>query len=276
MLWLLNEFIKFLKKLIFEYSNPGLNHVPGFFIMIRLFITIAIFTSSVSIHAEEYYIPHETVFALTSGIYYDNTEEINNFLTKNSLPIVKPRHVFYSGIQYKSNSTSLLNDKVYQYLYSFDIRVPFTRSIEIPDYSVELQSWSFFAELTTFESFIKTVTVHPILGMGVSNSNLSITRKKTNEGLFPGNGIYSSFDKFTLLFNVGGGCDYRLNIAKNKKETRNIIFSFEARYSIALDKLNMYNSSWTSGTKNIKEIPGYYAPGLSIEFKVGYEEQKNQ
>jgi len=45
---------------------------------------------------------------------------------------------------------------------------------------------------------------------------------------------------------------------------------------IALDKLNMYNSSWTSGTKNIKEIPGYYAPGLSIEFKVGYEEQKNQ
>ena len=244
--------------------------------MKRIIIILTLISSFSNLIAEEYYIPRESVLALTGGIYYDNTEDINNFLSKNSLPNVKPEHVFYSGIQYKSNSMSLLNDKVYQYLYSFELRVPFTRSVKSPDYSIELQAWSFSAEITTFESFIKTVTVHPILGFGVSNSNLSITSKNTNEEFFTGNGTYSNFDKFTFLLNIGGGCDYRLNILENGKDTKNIIFSFEARYSISLDKLNLYNDSWTAGTKIIKEIPSYYAPGLSIEIKLGYEAQKNQ
>lgn len=241
--------------------------------MKRLIIIIALLTSFGSIQAEDYYIPREAVIAITGGTYYDDIEDINNFLSKNSMPNIKPEHVYYSGIQYKANSISLLNDKVYEYLYSFDLRLPFTRRIENSDFSVELQSWSFFTEITTFESFIKMLTVHPILGFGISNSNFTIIHKNKNEGFFPGNGIYSSFNKFTLLLNIGGGCDYRLNILKEDKESINIIFSFEARYSISLDKLKLYNANWTIGMESIKDIPSYYAPGLSIELKVGFEVQ---
>ncbi|MFC2130062.1 hypothetical protein ACFLSQ_01385 [Bacteroidota bacterium] len=242
-----------------------------------IIISIIGIVSYISVYAENYYIPKTSVLGVTSGIYYDNTEDINRFLKKNNLPQLETANVYFAGCHYKSNYLPLFSNIAHKVLYSFDIRFPFTRKVDNPDYSVEMQTHSFFVELTAFESYIKTVTVHPILGFGLSSTNLIIERKNRagiSDGFLEKESGFYNFKKTTALFNIGGGCDLRINWLDNAIETKNILFSFEARYSIALDFTNIYNTNWTLSSSDENEIPDYYAPGLSIEIKIALETQK--
>ncbi len=242
-----------------------------------IIISIIGIVSYISVYADSYYIPQTSVHGLTAGIYYDNTENINRFLQKNNLPRFETGYVYFAGCHYKSNYLPLLSNIAHKVLFSFDIRFPFARKVENPDYSVEMQTHSFFVELTAFESYIKTVTVHPILGFGLSSTSFIIERKNRgdmSDGFLTKESGFFSFKKTTALFNIGGGCDLRINWTDNTLETKNILFSFEARYSIALDFTNFYNSNWTLAGSDENEIPDYNAPGLSIEIKIALETQK--
>lgn len=266
MLWQNNILIYY----IFKARNFN---ITGF-----LFIIFILITLNSSIVKAVFNIPKTNILGLSGGIYYDNLEDINKFLMMNELPKLEPGYQYYYSMNLKTNYIPYIFDESHSVIYSIDVRLPIDRILNESGKQIKLNTYSFFAEFSAFESYLKSITVHPIVGFGYSKSILEIKLDDNKADFFqklnPDGKIFD-FEKSTLLFNLGGGIDYRTNLKDLTEYKINLLFSFNARYSMCLDAYRINDSKWKYNRASISQIPKYYAPGLSIELGLAIEYQIN-
>ena len=158
----------------------------------------------------------EHLFNLSYGIYYDNSKDMNRFLENNDLPPINTTDVKYISINYSTNQCPFFYDEAKHIFYSISLRLPFTRYFGNNNYENTLQTYSFFFETFIFESYLKRITIRPILGFGLSQTDFTI--RKINGDFIDLNtlNIKSNstikFTKFTALLNIGGGGAFRYKI----------------------------------------------------------------
>jgi hypothetical protein len=225
--------------------------------------------------AEEFYYPKTDIFSVSSGIYYDNPDKINSLLKK----IIKTdnliSHVYFVRLNYKFNHNPIISNKPYFILYSLGLQIPFSRHSNNVFYNAELQTYSTTIEVSVFESYLKTVTVHPVIGLGYSLTELLMPIKYNSEfGINYLDDKVNKYEKSNLNLILGGGSDLRLNLRESEQERKNLLLSFEVRYSINLDVLGIIGGDWEVGRYAARGIPNYIGPGLSIELKIGIENQR--
>jgi hypothetical protein len=222
-----------------------------------------------------YYIPKTIIAGSSFGIYYDDSRNFNEFLSAFDLPEFSEQYQYYQSVNVKSNYIPFIFDDLHSVLYSIDIRLPFNRELINGKDKVSLNTYSYFLEFTGFESFLRYLTVHPFVGIGYSQTSLSIN--SSDKFLFgTKNQLVNDveIEKSTLLFNLGGGFDYRKKIIESESTRVNLLVSFNAKYSMCLDAWKINDSNWKSEGQTIEQLPQYYAPGLSIELGIGLEFQE--
>ncbi|OGU13213.1 MAG: hypothetical protein A2X61_05300 [Ignavibacteria bacterium GWB2_35_12] len=206
------------------------------------------------------------------GIYFDNLSDINKIITENGFPAIESEHVYYIGFNYASNHFPFPFYHIPNIFISLDVRIPFERTIENGNKSTSLKTYSFFLELEGFHDLINNIAIYPIIGLGCSITHLDLRKDSLIEFKdFLSNPGNSRFTKFNLLLNLGGGMDYKVNLAEDYMKKINLLFGLNIRYSLNLDVLGLYDKRWTSAGQYIDGLPEYHAPGLSIEMKVGIE-----
>ncbi|TAL66892.1 MAG: hypothetical protein EPN82_16675 [Bacteroidetes bacterium] len=206
------------------------------------------------------------------GLYYDNTEELSNILAENGFPEIKPENVYYIGFNYASNHLPFPFYHIPNIFMSFDLRIPFERTVENGNRASSLKTYAFFLELEGFHDLINNIAIYPIIGFGCSITHLDLRNDSSIDFKdFITKAGNSRFTKFNLLLNLGGGMDYKINLTEDYKKKINFIVGLNIRYSLNLDVFGMYDKRWSSAGKSINGLPDYHAPGLSIELKFGLE-----
>jgi hypothetical protein len=239
-----------------------------------LLIPVIIFLNFSVCISGKYYIPSTIIPSCSAGIFYHNLSSVNDFLLSNNVSGLSPERASFLGLQMKTNDLAFLSDDFKYLLFSLNLLLPIgSPRSGIEKYS-DLKTYAFFLELSTFESYIKVVTVHPVVGFGISYSSLALDSRGNTimflENLNKEPGIYH-LEKFTALFKLGGGGNLRINLSEKNKEAINLLISFETSYSINLDALKFYDGSWFLGDHNINDIEDYYAPAFMIELRIGIE-----
>ncbi len=239
-------------------------------IFIILFSFISFYIVTFALEKPEYDL--YTHLCIKSGMYFDNTSDINKIITESGYPAIEKENVFYIGFNYASNHFPFPFYHIPNIFISLDVRIPFDRNVKNENKSSALKTYSLFLELEGFHDLINKITVYPILGFGASWSHLDLT----NDSSFNFNKVsnksgYERFSKFNLLLNLGGGMDYKIYITEDYLKKVNLILGLNIRYSLSLDILGLYDKRWSSAGKYIDGLPEYHAPGLSIEFKFGLE-----
>jgi len=225
--------------------------------------------------ADDYYYPKTDIFSVSTGIYYDNPNNINSLLKKIIMTDDFMGHVYYFGISYKVNHNPIISNKPYFLLYSLDFKFPITRKTSNVYYNAELQTYSLSAELSVFESYMKIVTVHPVIGIGFSKTELLMPIKYNEEHMIHYlDNKMNKYEKSNLNLILGGGCDLRINIRESEQEVKNFLISFEVKYALNLDVLKILDGKWQVGSSEVPGLPDYTLPGLSIELKLGIENQR--
>lgn len=221
----------------------------------------------------------EHILDLTYGLYYDNSKSLNQFFENNNIPLIEKNYTKTVGLNYHTNICPFLFDEPSHFFYSVSLVLPVTHSIRGDNFDNELQTYSLFLETFVFESYLKKITIRPILGIGLSQTELII--RKSDDGFveFKELNIKTNsairFTKFSALLNIGGGGAFRYKLIDDAFKTKNLILGFDIRYSIPLDILNIYNDKWKVYKSNIS-IGDYHAPGLSLDFYLGIEVQKKK
>lgn len=227
------------------------------------------------LEAEEFYYPKTDIFSVSGGIYYDNPGKVNSLLKKVIVTEDLTSHVYYLGLSYKFNHNPIIWNNPYFILYSLNLQVPFSRKTNNVYYNAELQTYTASVEISTFESFIKTVTVHPLIALGLSYTELLMPIKYNETfGINYVDDKINKYEKTDLNLILGGGSDLRLNLSESATERKNLLLSFEVRYSINLAVLGIIGSEWRVGSYKSEGIPSYTGPGLSVELKIGIENQR--
>lgn len=244
--------------------------ITGFFVF-----SLILFSINISCLIAAYYIPKTNIIGTGFGIFYDDIQDMNNFLVDNELPELSNNYQYYVSLNLKSNYLPFICDDSHSILYSIDFKLPLEREVSNVKYIVNLNTYSFFAEFSAFESFLRYLTVHPLVGVGFAETKMKIqTNTEQNEflnGLGATQTVYD-FDKSTILFNLGGGFDYRKNLSNFENSRLNLLISLNARYSMCLDVWRINESDWKFDGKTTV-LPKYYAPGLSIELYISMEFQ---
>jgi|GEM_PF-3749701 len=228
-----------------------------------------------SAFAEEFYYPKTDIFFISSGIYYDDPGKINSLLSKSFETTKLPAQVYYFGIGYKINHNPIISNKPYFLLYSIEAKFPLSRRTNNIYYNAELQTYILSLDVSTFESYVKTVTVHPIIGFAFSKTDLILPLKyDDSDKRFYTDKFTQKFEKFSASLNIGGGADLRIRLREFEQETKNLLLTFNAKYSICLDKLNFYDKKWTNNSIIPEELSDYSGPGLAIELNISIENQR--
>ncbi|MBI5324807.1 MAG: hypothetical protein HZB41_05970 [Ignavibacteriae bacterium] len=237
-----------------------------FLILFLLFLSI---NASHALEKPEYDL--YTHICLKQGIYFDSPSELNSILSENGYPKIEPGNVFYIGLNYSSNHFPFPFYRIPNIFLSFDLRIPFDRNSGAEKYSA-LKTYSVFLELEGYHDLINDITVYPILGLGASISHLDLRNDSIidYQDILIKNGS-ARFTKFNLLLNLGGGLDYKIKITEDYLKKLNLLVGLNIRYSLNLDVFGLYDKRWSSAGKSIDGLPGYHAPGLSIELKIGLE-----
>ncbi|MGA2297577.1 MAG: hypothetical protein ABSG15_08530 [FCB group bacterium] len=213
-----------------------------------------------------------TQMSIKTGVYYDEIDEMNQFLRNYGFPVIDRANVFYMGFNYAANHIPFLIYPLPNIVISTDFRFPFARQVQ-KESTVSLNSYSCFLEAMGFHDIINNITIYPIIGLGISWTNLDIKGNYVeldSPGVFNAGKYGYRFSKFNALFNLGGGADYRLTLSEDYRKKVSMLFGLNVRYSLSLDVFGMYNKSWTSNGQSVP-LPSYHAPGLSIELKIGIE-----
>jgi hypothetical protein len=241
----------------------------------KTILLILLFSFPLVSVAEEFYYPKTDIFSVSGGIYYDNPGKINSMLKKVIGADDLISHVYYLDFNYKINHNPIIWNSPYFILYSLNLQVPFSRKTSNIYYNAELQTYSASVEISTFESYVKTVTVHPLIGLGLSYTELLMPVKYSEAlGINCVDDKMNKYEKSNLNLILGGGSDLRLNLRESEQERKNLLLSFEVRYSINLDVLGIIGGDWEVGRYAAIGIPDYIGPGLSIELKIGIENQR--
>lgn len=147
---------------------------------------------------ENYSFPQNTQY----NLYLTNRQFnfINVYIYSNSIPYISLNGIILYSLDFSTNYFNYTNDFKYS-RYSINLR--------------------------TFESFLKGVTVHPNLGIGIVQIILKnqLSSKNIN----------------SINFNIGGGIDSRIKLYENEKIRYNLLQSINLLYSIMLKEINNYS-----------------------------------
>ena len=245
--------------------------------LILLTVVIVFSVSNSSMGLDSPFEEHS--FNVNYGFYFDNIKDLNKYFELNKLPEINKNYGEFISLNYSTNECPFLFDQPNHIFYSFSFLLPLPRYFTDNNYNNNLYTYSLFLETFIFESYLKKITIKPIVGIGFSQTNLVI--RKTNSTLnelknldMETNSAFR-FTKFTALLNLGGGGAFRFKLIDDAFKTKNLIFGFDVRYSISLDVFHLYNDKWKLDKTNV-DLPNYYAPELSIEFYVGVEVLKKK
>lgn len=239
--------------------------------LIILFIFIITGKQLLALEKPEYDI--YTHLTAKAGLYFDETDEINEALKTLCYPEMQTSVVPYLGINYAANHFPFLFYSIPNIFFSIDFRIPLERR-STDNLSTELKTSSLFIELEGFHDLINNITVYPIVGFGFSWTNLDLYDTSSNPGtveIINGSVKRTRFSKFNALLNLGGGFDYKINLTHDYLKKVNLILGLDVRYSLNLDAFGVYDKSWRAAGKPVSGLPDYHAPGLSIEIKMGVE-----
>jgi hypothetical protein len=248
-------------------------NITGFLVIVAIIFII----DNPSVKAV-FYIPKTNIIGFSNGIYYDNLDDINKFFVSNDLPKLEPEYQFYTSLYFRTNFIPLIFEDSHSIIYSMDFRIPCNRKVQVSGNEINLNTYSFFTEFSSFESYLKPITVHPFVGLGYSFTKMEIKLTDNKQEIFQklsSEEMNFEFSKSTLLFNLGGGIDYRTNLKKLTDSKINLLFSFNARYSMCLNAFRINDSNWKYNNATVIDLPNYYAPGLSIELGLAIEYQIN-
>ncbi|MCK5741268.1 MAG: hypothetical protein KAH48_03545, partial [Chlorobi bacterium] len=142
--------------------------------------------------------------------------------------------------------------------------------------SVDLKTYSFYIETKSVQYYEHYVSLHSIVGLGLSSSYLKIDKLNANNLLNNefGNKSNLEFSKFTATLNLGGGLDFRIPIKPEKNNKISLLLGFSVRYAIPLDAFGIYEKNWQIENRPTDLIPEYSDTGIAFEFNIGIEFHK--
>jgi len=213
--------------------------------------------------------------AVSSGIRDDNLTDINRFLETSGLPEIDNEYFFYHGISFATSNLFLLDNPAPNTMWSIDFRFPYSRRTGSSS-SVDLKTYSFYIETKSAQYYDHYVSLHSIVGLGLSSSYLKIDKVDANNLLYNefGNKSNLEFSKFTATLNLGGGLDFRVPLNSEKNNKISLLLGFSVRYAIPLDAFGIYEKNWQLDDRPTDLIPEYSDTGIAIEFNIGIEIHK--
>lgn len=213
--------------------------------------------------------------AIVSGIRDDNITNLNRFLKSSDLPRINKEYFFYHGISLSTSDLFIIKNPAPNIMWSLDFRFPYSRRTGSPS-TVDLNTYSLYIETKAVQYYDHYISLHSIIGLGLSSSYLNISDIPTNNTLYSefGNKTNLEFSKFTATLNLGGGLDFRIPLNSEKNNKISLLLGFSVRYAIPLDAFGMYERSWQIENRPTEIIPEYADTGIAIELNIGIEIHK--
>jgi len=213
--------------------------------------------------------------AVSSGIRDDNLTDLNRFLESSELPVIDKEYFFFHGISFATSNLFLIDNPGPNTMWTIDFRFPYSRRTGSSS-TVDLKTYSLYIETKSVQYYEHYVSLHSIVGLGLSSSYLKIGKIDANNQLYNefGNKSNLEFSKFTATLNLGGGLDFRIPLNSEKNNKISLLLGFSIRYAIPLDALGMYERKWEFEDRPTEVIPEYSDTGIAIEFNIGIEIHK--